>query len=125
MTKLIGDKKHNLLLAQSILVLLIFLMFFSSVFFVEAYLFHYVLIIFIVANIILLFINQTKGLFANIFMLICALLLRVFLIEYIAAILGLIISIYHALRILIPFIKNNVLGNNSKASKSTVTKKKK
>jgi len=100
-------------------------MFFSSVFFVEAYLFHYVLIIFIVANIILLFINQTKGLFANIFMLICALLLRVFLIEYIAAILGLIISIYHALRILIPFIKNNVLGNNSKASKSTVTKKKK
>ena len=92
------DKK-NLIMIQVIITAVIFLLFFFSVFFVEAYMVRYLLMLLVIANMVLLFVNHTKGLIVNFFMLVMTFLMYIFIIEYIASIVGLLLSFYHGLRI--------------------------
>lgn len=91
------------MLTQLVIAGLIFLLFLFAVFFTEAYNVRYLLILLIIANIVFLFVNKTKGLFVNILMFLITLSLGYVIIEYIASIFGFILSAYHGLRMLWQF----------------------
>ena len=97
--------KKKLLLVQVIVAGLIFLSFAAGVFLVETYVLPYFLIPLIIGNIALKFVNKTKGLFANIVMLLLTFLLFIIVIGYIACIAGMILGFYHVLRLLLRFLK--------------------
>ncbi|MFH0752039.1 MAG: hypothetical protein V1914_00395 [archaeon] len=76
----------------------IFLSFLILVFITASSFIRYLIILLVIANIVLLFINKTKGLIPSISLLAITFLLGTFLIEYIASILGMIISGTYLLR---------------------------
>lgn len=67
--------------------------------FIEPYFFPYLMIPLLLVNIVFLFVNKTKGLFVNLLMIGCAFLLLLIFIDIIATFIGLLLSIYHFLRI--------------------------
>ena len=96
--------EKKMLLVQVIIVCLIFLLFVAGFFFTINIL-PYFLIPLVIFNIVLLFVNKTKGLITNINLLILSFLLFIFIIEYIATIAGMILSLLHTLRIVLHYFK--------------------
>ena len=96
--------KKELTIAQLVIAASIFVIFTLSVFylpkFIEPHHLPYILIPLIIASTALIIVNKTKGLVVNSFLLGCSLLLYVFLIEYIASIVGMVLSFFHTARLL-------------------------
>lgn len=110
--------EKKMLLVQVIVVCLIFLLFVVGFFFTIKML-PYILIPLIIFNIVLLFINRTRGLITNINLLILSFLLFIVIIEYIATIAGMVLSLFHALRVLLHYVK----GGEQPAKKQKAPKK--
>lgn len=98
-------ERKQLLLVQVIITALIFLIFTTGVLITAAYVLPYLLFPLIIANIVFIFINKTKGLFINISLLLLTSLLFVFLVEYFASIMGMILSFIHALKITLKYFR--------------------
>lgn len=108
------EKKPNFFLAQAIIAALIFVFFLLRLFISVPSVLNflpYILILLIITNIVFLFINKTNGFFVNIALLVLALLLFIFLIEYFASIAGMVLSFFHALKIFLKYLKK---GNAEK-----------
>ncbi len=86
-------------------VFLIFLIFFLNIFLNIPNIFYYLLILIIIANIVLGTINKKKNLFFNIILLILTPLLFIFLIGYIATIIGAGLSLIYLLVFVLKGIK--------------------
>lgn len=118
------ETKKQLFITQMIITGLIFLLFLSGMFFTIKFL-PYLLIPLIIANIVFLFINHTKGLFVNIKLIILSLLLFIFLIEIIATLLGIVLSLFQLIRILRAYFKKFGEPQEVKAKPKKKVKKKK
>ena len=99
------EKTPETMLTQLILRGLIFLVFFLSIFIAMPSSIIYLLILFIVANVVVGFINEHRGIVTNVVLLALSLLLLVFLIEYLATIIGAVISFFHLLFFGIAYFK--------------------
>lgn len=92
------EPSKKLTIAQLGVVGAIFVLFTIAFFTTKAYILTYILVPLIVINVALLYVNRTRGLIVlNIPLFFLALLLRVFIIEYIASIFGMILSGIHGL----------------------------
>lgn len=98
-------KKRPAELAQLVVTVLIFLSFTIGVFFVESYVSAYLLVPLIITNIILIIINKTKGVLTNLILLIIVPFLFIFIIGYIASIIGAVISFFYALGAIVNYIR--------------------
>jgi|TARA_Y100000310_G_C20675815_1_gene812967 hypothetical protein len=94
---MIGTKNKQTLTAQLVIRGVIFGLFFLGLIIAVPSFLIYILILAIIANLILGFTNGRKSILTNVSMFIIALLLFVFLIEYVATLIGLIISFIHLL----------------------------
>jgi len=101
-------RKQVLLLTQVIIIGVVFILFGLNIFVSLSKVLPYLLIPLIAANMFFLFLNETKGLFANVVLLVLTFLLFLFLIEYIATILGAVVSLYHGLRTGMVYVKKYV-----------------
>ncbi len=92
------EAPKKLIIAQLAVVVAIFALFTIAFFTTKAYILTYILVPLIIINVALLYVNKTKGLIAlNLPLFFLALLLRVFIIEYIASIFGMIVSGIHGI----------------------------
>ncbi len=99
------EKSKTTLLTQLISRGIIFLLFFLSLFVALPSFVIYLLLLFIIVNVVFGFINKKRNIFPNLVLFGLALLLLVFLIEYIATILGTIISFLHLLFFFLYYLK--------------------
>ncbi len=99
------QKSKTTLLTQLILRGIIFVLFFLSLFVAMHSFIVYLLLLFIIANVVFGFINKKRNIFPNIVLFGLALLLLVFLVEYIATILGTIVSFLHLLFFFLYYLK--------------------
>ena len=93
------QKNKQKILAQLIVAGVIFLLFFIGIFVKVSSLLLYFLLLLIIANLILGFINKRRNIFVSAVFLLLYPLLFVVIIEYLATILGAIISLVYALRL--------------------------
>lgn len=113
------EQTKTLIKAQLGVAGLIFVLFTIAFFITKAYILTYILIPLIAINIALLYINKTKGIPFNISLFFLALLLRVFIVEYIAAILGMVISGIHGLTMWLQYTR----GGEAKKAEAKPKKK--
>ena len=99
------EKSRTTLLTQLILRGMIFVLFFLSLFVALPSFVIYLLLLFIVVNIVFGFINKRVNILPNIALFALTLLLFVFLIEYVATILGIAISFLHLLFFILFYLK--------------------
>jgi len=116
------QKSKTTLLAQLILRGMIFVLFFLSLFVALPSFFIYLLLLFLVVNIVLGFINKKRNILSNIVLFGLTLLLLVFLIEYIATILGTIISFLHLLFFFLYYLKGGEEKEKEEKEKKKKTK---
>ncbi len=116
------QKSKTTLLIQLIIRGIIFVLFFLSLFVALPSFIVYLLLLFIIANVVIGFINKKRNIFPNIVLFGLALLLLVFLIEYIATILGTIVSFLHLLFFFLYYLKG---GEEKKEEKKKVEKEEK
>jgi len=112
------QKTKTTLLTQLILRGIIFILFFLSLFVAMPSFIVYLLLLFIIANVVFGFINKKINIFPNIVLFGLALLLLVFLIEYIATIVGTLVSFLHLLFFFLYYLK----GGEEKEKKKKVEK---
>lgn len=115
------QKSKKTLLTQLILRGIIFVLFFLSLFVALPSFVIYLLLLIVIANVVFGFINKKRNIFPNIALFILTLLLLVFLIEYIATILGTIVSFLHLLFFFLYYLK----GGEEKEKKKKVEKEEK
>ena len=115
------EKTPQTILTQLILRGIIFVLFFLSLFVALPPFVIYLLLLFVIANVVFGFINKKRNIIPNIALFILALFLLVFLIEYIATILGTIISFLHLLFFFLYYLK----GGKEKVEKVEKEEKKK
>jgi hypothetical protein len=99
--------KEQLVTIQLIVAGVILALFLTSVFLIEGYYLVYLLIPLLIANIILIYLSKTKGLVLNALMLFLSPSLFFFLIEFLASIIGALISLVHFIKNLIAYLKRS------------------
>ena len=116
------EKSKKTLLIQLIIRGIIFVLFFLSIFVALPSFVIYLLLLFVVVNIVFGFINKKINIFPNIVLFGLTLLLLVFLIEYIATILGTIISFLHLLFFFLYYLKGGEEKEKEEKEKKKKTK---
>ncbi|MBT7903084.1 hypothetical protein HN587_04405 [Candidatus Woesearchaeota archaeon] len=94
-----NNKKHLFGTIQLGIVIVVFLLWLSGALFIESYILPFFIIPFVIGNIVFLFINKTKGLPVNVIMMLLTFVQFVFLLEYLATVIGAFLSLYHTIRI--------------------------
>lgn len=99
-------KENKLQFLQICMLKAIFLIFFLNIFFMLPGFLFYALILFVVGNLVLGIINHKKRIVLNIILLGLSFLLFIFLLGYLATILGSLISVIYLIRDYFSFFKN-------------------
>jgi len=114
-TAVMEKMEMNNMLTQVCIRITIFVLFFLGIF-IKIPFFPYLIIILLIANIVFMFVNKTRGITGTVLIALLVPGLFIFLLEYVATIIGVVISFIYALVFSLKYFKGN-LGKTVKTKK--------